>query len=186
VEGERTKERSFMPPLTVPLAAATVRTEITSELKRRGVGGDDLHDLVQETLARAFALHDRPRSLDQCTTLARVIARNVAVDHLRRAIVRSRYDSNADPDDQLDADELLMDARDPVDRCRQLALMKREADRGSLSRRALAIVLAVSESVAQTEIAAELGVCHQTVRNDLWRARKSFQAAWSALETSMD
>jgi len=173
-----------MPLRAVPLAAAAVRADIAAALKRRGVGADDVDDLVQETLARALAAHNPPRDLAQCALLTRVIARNVAVDYVRRRVVHRRYDSPAAPDDQPTEDGASLDTRDPVDGRRQLTLMKHEVERGRISRRALAIVHAVSECVPQTEIAAELGVCHQTVRNELWRARRFFQNKWRALEAS--
>jgi DNA-directed RNA polymerase specialized sigma24 family protein len=166
------------------LATATVRADVTVVLKQRGVHPDDLHDLVQETLARALAVHSPPRDLAECMLLTRVIARNVAVDHVRRRIVRQRHHSSAAPEDQPARDDPFADPRDPIDRRRQLTLMMCDPERGGLSPRELAIVHAVSERVPQAEIAAELGVCHQTVRNELWRARRFFQATWCALESS--
>jgi DNA-directed RNA polymerase specialized sigma24 family protein len=172
------------PPRVALLASPTLRAEIAAELRRRGIARDDLPDLVQETLTRALAVRNPPRDLAQCRLLTRVIARNVAIDHVRRKLIRRRYDSTASPDDQPASD--LPDARDPVDGRRQLSLMKCEAELGRLSGRALEIVHAVSERVPQTTIAAELGLGHQTVRNELHRARRLFKARWRALEAIAD
>jgi IS30 family transposase len=61
--------------------------------------------------------------------------------------------------------------------------MMGEVERGGLSPLALGIVHAVSEKVPQSEIAEELGVGHQTVRNELRRARQFFRGKWAALES---
>jgi DNA-directed RNA polymerase specialized sigma24 family protein len=182
---KRTKERFLMSPtapLSNPLASPTVRADILAVLRRRGIGPDDILDLVQETLARALAVRNPPRDLPECTRLTRVIARNVAATHVYRRALLRRHDSGAAPDDTPAPDDGFATTRDPIDRDRQLALMVREVTRGRLSPRAVAIVHAVSEDVPQTAIAEELGIGHGTVRNELCRARRSFQARWSALE----
>ena len=151
-------------------------------MRRRGVAGDDVHDLVQETLARALALPKPPRDATEWMPLAKAIARNVATDHFRRRASRQRYDLGpyANPDDRAARSDAGSGERDAIDLKRQIAMMREQLESGELSMRSFAIVQAVSEDVPQDEIAEELGLGHQTVRNELCRVRRWFGEKWCA------
>ncbi len=67
-----------------------VRPMIRRVLVRKGLGGEDLEDLCGETAARmVVALRnsrdDRSKRFDDCTGYAITIAKNLYVDHVRRA-----------------------------------------------------------------------------------------------------
>jgi RNA polymerase sigma factor (sigma-70 family) len=124
-------------------------------------------DLVQTTLLRAHASGAVPERVEAFTIK---IARDAATDAARATRIRGVVD--AGPYEGGDGPTLeechAPSDHDPIDVQSYLALI------GRLSPRSQQILLAVSERVPQGEIARELGVSPQAVRNDLHRARKTF------------
>ncbi len=82
-------------------ASVEVRRAVDGVLRRYGVG-IDADDLAQDALFKALKVQPPPTSLGGCVALARKIAREVAIDHIRRKVARRRYDEGpcAEPDEQ--------------------------------------------------------------------------------------
>ena len=157
----------------IPLASAGLRRVVLAALLGSGVLPRDIQDLLQETLARAVALPERQRNRRTWRTLLRAIARNVARGHLRTRALRERYDLG--PCGEPDQSAPLSEESSPhyhIERRQELLDVLRLFGSDGLSRTDAAILEGVAEDIPQAEIARELGLKPQTVRNRLCLLRQ--------------
>ena len=159
--------------ISSPLVSAGVRRSVLRALLAAGVLRSEIPDLLQETLARAVALPPRQRNACAWHRLVRGIARNVAREHLRRRGIKERYDVGpcGEPD-QLGPLEQESNPQYQIHRRQELLGILRVLGPEGLEPTDAAIVQGIAEDVSQAEIARELGLKPQTVRNRLCLLRQ--------------
>jgi DNA-directed RNA polymerase specialized sigma24 family protein len=171
---------------TTPLVARPdVVRYVRAVLRRYGIAPQDMDDAVADVqadaieAARAGAM---PRTVAQWKALAATIAARWAIDRLREAEVRDRYDAGLceDPDVYL-RPTLHWEQRDPVDTKRYLAILKDLFDSGQMPEHGAEILWGEAEDVPHDEIAAEIGVSRKVVDKRLFRMRALFRARLAAL-----
>jgi hypothetical protein len=114
--------------------------------------------------------------------LATTIAVRWAVDRLREAKVRSKYDVGlCDEPDAYLRPTLHWEHRGPVDTKRYLAVLKEVFDSGQMPERGEEILQGEADEVPHEEIAAEIGVSTSVVRGRLFRMRARFRAGLAVL-----
>ncbi len=160
------------------LATPQIHTAIVSALRRRRVPPGEIGDLRQVVLAKALATQSPPATLEECEGLVRKIARDVAFDYFRRRSSRGKHD--AGPCDNPDDHPAHPRDEDPIDVQEQIASVRRDIEQGRISPRQVDILERVVDGLPQTQIAQELGLAHQTVRNELSAARKTARRSWAA------
>ena len=136
---------SVQPPHAAWLVLPEVTGAIEKALRKRGLRGADLEDHRQSVLERAYVAAEPPGTREECVFLVRKIAREMAIDTLRKARRRSKVDAGPcdDPDERppLDGGS---DGADVIDARRQLALIRREIELGTITARQAAISRAPS------------------------------------------
>jgi RNA polymerase sigma-70 factor (ECF subfamily) len=141
-------------------------------LARRLTGSAaDAEDLVQETLARAFAPGAGLAEAERLEAWLYRVLRNVFIDGDRRR--RSRPERLADdgaPPDRAEDGPTLRDGLDAAP-LRQLVARDIEVALLRLGDDARLVVLLDLEGMTETEIAGVLGCAVGTVKSRLWRAR---------------
>ncbi len=157
-------------PLTNPIPLRLLRVAVLRVFRAHAALRPEAHDLLQETVARLLTL-PRPSDGPSCVRLAVGIARNVAREQVSLLVCRRRYNVGlcADPDTTPASDA------DPLERSERLQALRHLAlqfELGDLSGTDREILLAVAEDVSHADIAEELGLCTQTVRNRLCRMRR--------------
>jgi RNA polymerase sigma-70 factor (ECF subfamily) len=118
----------------------------------------EAHDLVQETLCRAWANWDRLQSYDQPAAWARKVLRNLVIGRWRRAKRQRRADFIAGRTDVVT--EPVSGHLDVVAALNALPMKQRQA-----------IVLRDFAGLSVAEIASELGAPEGTVKSWLSRGR---------------
>ena len=173
-------------PDTTPLVAhpAVVRS-LRSTLRRYGVAPQNMADAIAEVQVESIETARRremPGSLAQWKALARTIAVHWALDRLRDARRRRKYDAGlCDDADAYPRPTLHWEHRDPVDTKRYLTVLKELFDAGQMPEDGEEILQAEADGVPRAEIAAELGVSENTVGCRLFRMRRRFRARLAAL-----
>src|ERR1700678_4573841 len=83
-------------------ANAEVRAAIKGALSAHYVPWGEVEDLTQEVLLRAVSLAEPPATLAECIALARKMATDLAIDRIRSARIRGRYNVGPceDPDER--------------------------------------------------------------------------------------
>jgi DNA-directed RNA polymerase specialized sigma24 family protein len=172
---------SVQPPHAAWLVLPEITDAIEKALRKRGLWGPDLEDHRQSVLERAYVAAEPPGTREECVYLVRKIAREMAIDILRKRRRRSKVDVGpcGDPDERppLDGGR---DGADAIDARRQLALIQRDIESGSITARQAAILTSAVDDVSQLEIAAQMKLAHSTVRNDLAAARRTARRSWAA------
>jgi DNA-directed RNA polymerase specialized sigma24 family protein len=158
---------------------------IRAELRRRRVARQDIDDAiadVQVECIEAARTREAVYSLAQCKALATTVAVHWAVDRVREAEVRSKYDTGfcEDADAHL-RPTLRWEHRDPIDTKRYLAVLKDLFESGQMPEHGEEILQGVADEVPHEVIAAAIGVSTTVVRNRLARMRSKFRARLAAL-----
>jgi DNA-binding NarL/FixJ family response regulator len=167
------------------VADRATRDAVERRLAALGVSRVDLEDETQNILRELLEVRIPPATREECIILARHIARQRAVDYLRKRAWRAKDDGG--PTDNADEHPSVHDGahdRDPIDRARQLRLLRDQVASGDISRRQLSILAGVAEGLAQNEIARGIKLSPQTVRNELALARKTYRSAWAKIAGS--
>lgn len=138
-------------------------------LQRRFVAAAEVEDIVQECYCRLARLTDLSRIAEPRAYLF-TIARNIAVEHRKRASV-VRFESLAGSDSGQEGIDYLSPER--IAEARQdLGLLQSALDR--LSERARRIfIMRKIEGLSQREIAEALGVSESVVENDASRSLRA-------------
>jgi DNA-directed RNA polymerase specialized sigma24 family protein len=154
-------------------------------LLRYGVGQQDMPDVlgdVQADALEAARAGAMPTNLWEWRALVATIAYRTAIDRLRHAEVRDRYDAGLceDPDVYMQP-TLQWEHRDPVDTKRFLAVLEDLFDSGQMPEDGAHILQDEADHVPQAETAAELGITEATVKSRLFRMRDRFHARLATL-----
>jgi RNA polymerase sigma factor (sigma-70 family) len=170
-----------IPPTTQAalIASPEVREAIQAVLKRRTVPGADLEDLTHDVIAKALVAPSTADTLEQCKALVTKVANDLAIDSWRRTRRRSKVNVGLyeNPDDR---PGLAAGASDTVLAREQIAFLQGQVDQGALTDRQAAILARHAEDVPHREIASELQIAQQTVRNELAAGRRVVRASWAA------
>ncbi len=166
---------------TTPLVAhESLVRYVRATLRRYGVEPQNMADAVAEVQADAIeAARTKwmPDTLAEWKALAVTIAARRAIDRLREAEVRDKYDAGlCDDADRYHRPTLHWEHRDPVDTKRYLAILKDLFDSGQMPEDGAEILWGEADEVPHAEIAGELGVSENTVRLRLFRMRAKFHA----------
>jgi DNA-directed RNA polymerase specialized sigma24 family protein len=164
------------------VASDDARRAVIAILRRRGFRPSDIDDLTQDVLARALLVTPPPPTLVRCVGLVKKMAHQAAIDAVRRAIGRRRFDVGPPDEAALEcaADPDATAAPDIADRRRQLAVVRAQIDRGAISARQATMLAMTADGAPRAEIAAHFGIAEQTVANELATARKVARASWAA------
>jgi DNA-directed RNA polymerase specialized sigma24 family protein len=163
-------------------ARPEVRSAIKGALRDKGVPSNDLDDLTQEVLLRALSRSDPPETLAECVALARKMATDLAIDRIRQASSRRRFNVGLyeDPDDRPASPPAAGSPPEAIDVKRQVDFARRQIAAGVVTPRQAAIFEAEADDVPQTESARRLRVAFSTLRNDLARGRRAMRESWVA------
>jgi RNA polymerase sigma factor (sigma-70 family) len=158
---------------------------IRTALRRFRVARQDIDDAIADVQAEcieAARTRETVCSLARWKALATTVAVHWAVDRLREASVRSKYEADfCDDADAFLRPTLRWEQRDPIDIERFLAVLKDLFESGQMPEDGEEILQRVADEVPHEVIAAELGVSRTVVRNRLARMRSKFRARLAAL-----
>jgi DNA-directed RNA polymerase specialized sigma24 family protein len=173
-------------PDTTALAAHRDVVRYTgATLMRYGVEPQDMADAIAEVQTDAIEAARKkrmPADLEEWKALCVTIASRWAIDRLREAEVRDKYDAGlCDEADRYMSPTLHWEHRDPVDTKRYLLLLKEMFDLGQMPEYGEEILQDAADEVAQEQTAAELGLSTLTVKLRLFRMRERFHARMAAL-----
>jgi DNA-directed RNA polymerase specialized sigma24 family protein len=174
-----------IPDTTALVACPDVVRCIRTTLRRHGVARQDMDDAIADVQAECIeAVRTRRAacSLAQWKALAATIAVRWALDRLREAKVRSKYDVGFCEDaDAFVRPTLHWEHLDPIDRKKYLAVLKDLFDSGQMPEHGEEILQGEADEVPHEQIAAEIGVSTTVVDNRLYRMRSKFFARLAAL-----
>jgi RNA polymerase sigma-70 factor (ECF subfamily) len=138
---------------------------------------EDRRDIVQEAFIRAYRRLDSLNDPDRFRPWVLQIARNAAVDHVRRAVKR-----RADSIDHPDAEPIASDDPGPVDLVELSDLAARvNSGFARLSPRdATALAMSVHFGFGPAELASALGITENNAKVVLHRARRRLRAVLDA------
>jgi DNA-directed RNA polymerase specialized sigma24 family protein len=174
-----------IPDTTSLVAHRDVVRYVRGTLRRYGVEAQDMPDAIAEVQTDAIEVARKkrmPADLEQWKALCVTIASRWAIDQLREAEVRDRYDAGlSDEADRYMSPMLHWEQRDPVDTKRYIALLKEMFDSGQMPENGEEILQDAADEVAQEVTAAELGISENTVKLRLFRMRARFHAKLAAL-----
>ena len=141
----------------------------------------DLQDGLQEVRLRTIRRFAQgtppPGTLDEMKAFCAKIARDYAVDCLRKKKFRDRYDVGLCefPDDYSPLSPAF-EERDPVDASRQLDIVKQLFAEAVMPDNGWEILLDVASEATYPEIAEDLELTVDTVRGRMRKMRKLFKA----------
>lgn len=163
---------------THPLNEAPVRRRVRYVLKRNGIPPHELDDAEGDVVLRsleALVGKEPPADLKEWAAFAGTIARNYAIDQIRKKKTREKY-GDAGLTDEEDIIEPLPndDWRDPVDAKRLVGILEEQFRNGEMPEQGEEILDATAADMSQEEIAEELGITKSAVRNRLMRMRQTF------------
>jgi RNA polymerase sigma factor (sigma-70 family) len=161
-----------------PLNEPPVRRRVRFVLRRNGIPPHELDDAAGDvTLLTLESLvgKEPPADLKEWAALAGTIARNYAIDQIRKKKTRWK-NGDAGLTDQEDSVEPLPndDWRDPIDAKRLVGILEDQFRSGEMPEHGEEILEATAAGVGQKEIAEELGITESAVRNRLHRMRQTF------------
>ena len=134
---------------------------------------DDIPEVQCRTL-EAARVGPMPPDLPRWQALGRRIAKDYAIDELRKKEVREKYDEGLCEEPDAHGPIEKERGRDPVDTKRYLGVLKDCFDRGEMPEMGGEILWGAAEDVSQEEIGEETGLSEQTVKRRLKRMRKRF------------
>jgi DNA-directed RNA polymerase specialized sigma24 family protein len=157
-----------------------VQRAIAACLRAGGVAPRDVADVAQDVTLELLVARVVPADMPGCLALARDIAAKRAIDVLRKHKRRGRYDTGATDgaDDHAAGDDAAGDADAALDRARQLALIDEKRADGTLGDKAARMLQLDAEGLSAPEIARDLGLAPQTVRNTLSAVKRDLRAEW--------
>jgi DNA-directed RNA polymerase specialized sigma24 family protein len=183
--GNDNATRGWARDTTALLAHPDLVRSVACLLRRHRVAPEDMADAIAEVQLESLETARRremPGSLAQWKALAKTIATHWALDRLRRARRRGKYDAGLSDDaDAFPRPTLHWEHADPVDTKRYLAVLKELFDTGQMPEHGAEILLGEADGVPHAEIAAEIGVSENTVDCRLFRMRRKFRARLAAL-----
>jgi DNA-directed RNA polymerase specialized sigma24 family protein len=170
------------PPHAAYLVAPEVREAIGMVLRRRGVPAVDSEDLTQDVIERALRTARPPESQGECVLLVRKIAKDLAIDTFKSARARGKYNAGPyeNPDEAPARAPSAGEQRDPIDAARQLDVVEEQIRVGNITARQASILASSALDMPHAEIASELKLAPQTVRNELGAARRTVRQSWAA------
>jgi DNA-directed RNA polymerase specialized sigma24 family protein len=174
-----TNPRHSTPPRH-PLVHPDVLLAIACTLRKRGVRKDDVPDGVAEVQARSLESTrngEAPTDTSGWAKLCTTIATCFAVDEGRKKAASAKLDAGlcGTPDDHGPLAPS-GEPRDPVDARRQMAVLETLA-----SAEQLRILASIAAGMTHKEIAEDLGISEQAVRDRLVRLRARFRMRLAAL-----
>jgi DNA-directed RNA polymerase specialized sigma24 family protein len=165
---------------TALVARPDVVKYVRATLARYGVGEQDMADAIADVQADAIeaARAGRmPPCVEEWKALAVTIAARWAIDRLRQAEYRGRFDAGlCDDADTYMRPTLHWEHRDPVDTKRYLAILKELFDSGQMPEQGGEILQDEADEVPHADTASELGLSEVVVRKRLFRMRAKFRA----------
>jgi DNA-directed RNA polymerase specialized sigma24 family protein len=183
--GNDNAARGGIPDTTPLVAHPDVVRYVRATLRRYRVAPQNMADAIAEVQAESIETartRGMPRGIAQWRALATTIAVHWALDRLREAKVRGKYDAGlCDDADVYLRPTLHWEHRDPVDTKRYLAVLKDLFDSGQMPEHGEEILQGEADEVPHEEIAAEIGVSTSVVRGRLFRMRARFRARLAAL-----
>lgn len=186
--GNDNAERGAMADTASLLARPEVVQCLRATLRRYRVAPEDMADAIADVQTASLetactrGMPSTPSNVAQWKALATTIAAHWAVDRLREAKVRRKYDAGLCEDaDAYVRPTLHWEHRDPVDTKRYLAILKELFDSGQMPEHGQEILQGEADGVPLVEIAAELGIGASVVRGRLFRMRARFRARLAAL-----
>lgn len=164
------------------LATPEVREAIGGVLRRRGVSAVDAEDMTHDVIERALRMARPPQSQDECLRVVRKIAHDIAIDAFKSRRGRAKYDAGPceNPDEAPAGGSVSAEGRDPIDAARQLAVVQHQVEIGNITERQAAMLERAAMDTPNAEIAAQMNLAPQTVRNELVAARRTARASWAA------
>jgi DNA-directed RNA polymerase specialized sigma24 family protein len=158
-----------------------VQRAIVSRLRAGGVAPADVPDVAQDVTLKLLVTRKAPADMPGCVALARHIAGETAIDVRRKHKRRGRSDTGPTDgaDDHAAADTAADDADAALDRTRQLELIAEKRADGSLDAKAARMLELQAEGMSAPEIAREVGLAPQTVRNTLSAVKRELRAEWA-------
>jgi RNA polymerase sigma factor (sigma-70 family) len=161
-----------------PLNEPQVLRRVRYVLKRNGIPVQELDDAVGDLVLKTLESlvgKEPPADLKEWAALAGTIARNYAIDRVRKWKTREKC-GDAGLTDEEDSIEPLPndDWRDPVDAKRLVGILEEQFRAGEMPEQGEEILEATAADMSHEEIAEELGITKSAVRNRLMRMRQTF------------
>jgi RNA polymerase sigma factor (sigma-70 family) len=160
------------------------RRVIEGTLLAQGTRRQDLQDAVQDVYVKALTSFQRspaPPDLERMKAFCALIARNHAIDELRKADFRKRDLVGTCDADQYTPLEYGAAQRDPVDAGRQLEVLAQLFREGRMPEDGVDILEGVASRCTQEEIAQDLGITVDAVDRRLRTMRKAFRQRMAKL-----
>lgn len=156
------------------LVSAASRWQLRSSTR----GYETADDIVQDTMIRLWAIRDRLESYNSVEALAMVVARNIAIDHLRRDGQQPTdpLAEGFEPIDNLVSPDVMADLS--VSEHLASQLLSRLPDR-----QALVVKMRHSDGLELDEIASITGMTEVNVRTILSRGRKRLRELYLSTTT---
>jgi DNA-directed RNA polymerase specialized sigma24 family protein len=158
-----------------------VQKAIRSRLRNRGVWAQEIEDVAQDVTTELLHMPNPPQDLNGCLAVARNASNDESIDTFRKVSRRGAHNvgPTANADYCTAADYKSPEVWHPIDRERQVSLVRAKVADGTLSERDVKMLLLDAEGVNAIQIGRELKLKPQTVRNELSRARSVVRGAWA-------
>jgi DNA-directed RNA polymerase specialized sigma24 family protein len=164
------------------VVSVEVQVAIRNRLRNRGVWKQDIEDLAQDVTTELLSMAEPPPDMDGCVAAARKAANDESMDALRKGTRRSLR--NAGPTAEADrftaADHASPPCCDPVDRTKQVEMLRDHVAKQELSERDARMLILDADGASAAEIGRTLKLQPQTVRNRLSIVRRIVRQAWEA------
>ena len=166
--------------LTQPDVTAAIRASLLSRGWRKQDLQDGIHDVYLKALT-SFQRSPPPPDVERMMALCAEIARNHAIDELRKAHNRKR-----DLLEKVDRDEYAVVEhgvvlRDPVDAGRQLEVLVQLFREGRMPEHGVDILEGVASKCTYEELGEQLGITADAVERRMRTMRKAFRLRMARL-----
>jgi DNA-directed RNA polymerase specialized sigma24 family protein len=186
LKGQSRRLRIMSPPRIDPehaerVISSEVQKAIVSRLATFGIAPKNIEDVAQDVTLQLLVLRKPPSDLAGCLATALVATKNEALDHRRKTKRRAKYNVGPTdtPDDHVAAEHASPDAADALDRKKQLELIEEKRADGSLSEKAARMLELDAQGMNAVEIAKEVHLAPQTVRNTLSAVKRELRLEWA-------
>jgi RNA polymerase sigma factor (sigma-70 family) len=150
-----------------------------------GYTPNDLQDGLQDVYLKALRAFRRikpPTDLPGMRALCRKMARDMAIDRLRKAARRERdFVGLCEDPDEFTPLDYGAEQRDPVDAARQLEVLAQLFREGGMPEAGVDILEGIASRCTMQEVAEELGITMWAVKGRLDTMRDSFRARMARL-----